>query len=67
MPACWRNLTAEQLAQGFQVTDANPLVGLDGRAALLRRLGALANEKPDVFARHDSARPGGLFDHIARA
>lgn len=57
-------LTAEQLAQGFQVTDANPLVGLDGRAALLRRLGALANEKPDVFARHDSARPGGLFDHI---
>jgi hypothetical protein len=57
-------LTAEQLAQGFQVTDANPLVGLDGRAALLRRLGALANEKPAVFARHDSARPGGLFDHI---
>jgi len=57
-------LTAEQLAQGFQVTDANPLVGLDGRAALLRRLGALASEKPDVFARHDSARPGGLFDHI---
>jgi hypothetical protein len=60
-------LTAEQLAQGFQATDANPLVGLDGRAALLRRLGALASEKPDVFARHDSARPGGLFDHIVAA
>jgi hypothetical protein len=58
------DLTAEQLAQGFQVTPDNPLVGLDGRAALLRRLGALASEKPDVFARHDSARPGGLFDHI---
>jgi hypothetical protein len=60
-------LTAEQLAQGFQVTPDNPLVGLDGRAALLRRLGALASEKPAVFARHDSARPGGLFDHIVVA
>jgi hypothetical protein len=60
-------LTAEQLAQGFQVTPDNPLVGLDGRAALLRRLGALASEKPTVFAPHDSARPGGLFDHIVAA
>ena len=59
------NLTAEQLAQGFQVTSDNPLVGLEGRAALLRALGKLALDKPGVFARHDSARPGGLFDHIA--
>jgi len=33
-------LSAEDLARGFQVTTDNPLVGLDGRAALLRRLGA---------------------------
>ncbi|MBY0335087.1 MAG: URC4/urg3 family protein, partial [Acetobacteraceae bacterium] len=33
-------VTAAQLARGFQVSDANPLVGLEGRAALLRRLGA---------------------------
>lgn len=59
------SLTAEQLAQGFQVDADNPLVGLDGRAALLRRLGALVSEKPDVFARDDSARPGGLFDQLA--
>ncbi len=59
------NLTADQLAQGFQVTSGNPLVGIEGRAALLRALGKLALEKPEVFARHDSARPGGLFDHIA--
>ena len=57
-------LTAEDLARGFQVSEANPLVGLDGRAALLRRLGELALSKPDVFARADSARPGGLFDHL---
>jgi hypothetical protein len=58
-------LTADQLAQGFQVSDANPLVGLDGRAALLRRLGALVKDNPAVFAGNDSARPGGLFDHLA--
>ncbi|MBI1203891.1 MAG: DUF1688 family protein [Rhodopseudomonas sp.] len=57
-------LTADQLAKGFQVTADNPLVGLDGRAALLRRLGALMHEKPAVFAGSDSARPGGLFDHM---
>ncbi|KAI9216548.1 hypothetical protein BC828DRAFT_400965, partial [Blastocladiella britannica] len=34
-----RRLTAEKLAAGFQVATANPLVGLDGRTNLLRRLG----------------------------
>ncbi|MCW5691807.1 MAG: URC4/urg3 family protein [Pseudolabrys sp.] len=60
-------LSAEDLARGFQVTTDNPLVGLDGRAALLRRVGDLIAWKPDVFARHDSARPGGLYDHLAAA
>ncbi len=57
-------LTGEDLANGFQSNGDNPLVGLDGRAALLARLGrcVLANE--NVFAQHDSARPGGLFDHL---
>ena len=30
-------LTANDLAQGFQVSPSNPLVGLEGRAALVRR------------------------------
>jgi hypothetical protein len=55
------HLSADQLAQGFQVTPDNPLVGLEGRAALLRRLGALVAESPGVFAQNDSPRPGGLF------
>lgn len=59
------HLSAGELAQGFQVTADNPLVGLEGRAALLRRLGALIAESPGVFAQNDSARPGGLFDHLA--
>ncbi|HWK96968.1 MAG TPA: URC4/urg3 family protein [Pseudolabrys sp.] len=58
-------LTADDLARGFQVSESNPLVGLDGRAALLRRLGELALSKPGVFAGKDNARPGGLFDYLA--
>ncbi len=57
-------LTLAQLIEGFQVTDDNPLVGLEGRAALLRALGELASNNGAVFARNDRARPGGLFDHF---
>lgn len=60
-------LSADDLARGFQVTADNPLVGLDGRAALLRRLGDLLAWKPDVFAKQDIARPGGLFDYLVAA
>jgi len=62
------DLTAEALARGFQVGPDNPLVGLEGRAALLRRLGAQCLARPDLFARGDTSRPGGLFDVlVARA
>jgi Protein of unknown function (DUF1688) len=58
-------LTSQALRDGFQVSDKNPLVGLDGRAALLRALGQRAAANPGVFGRSDPPRPGGLFDHLA--
>ena len=61
-------LSVGDLERGFQVSADNPLVGLEGRVELLRRLGELIARKPDVFATKDRARPGGLFDHlVARA
>ncbi len=61
-------LTATALEQGFQASGRNPLVGLEGRADLLRRLGRLVSARPEIFGRADAPRPGGLFDHlIARA
>lgn len=53
------------LTSAFQVTDHNPLLGLEGRADLLRRLGRLVAGRPEVFGLSDTPRPGGLFDHIA--
>ena len=58
-------ITADDLARGFQVGPGNPLVGLDGRAALLCRLGEAVAASPDIFARHERPRPGGLFDLLA--
>lgn len=55
-------LSADDLARGFQVSDKNPLVGLEGRAALLRRLGRQCLARPDLFELGDTARPGGLAD-----
>jgi hypothetical protein len=60
------NFSADALARGLQVSENNPLLGLDGRAALLRRLGALVAAKAEVFGSHDTPRPGGLFDRLAQ-
>ena len=58
-------LSGATLAKGFQISGANALLGLDGRADLLRRLGKLVSERKEVFASADTPRPGGLFDHLA--
>ncbi|MFZ5692296.1 MAG: URC4/urg3 family protein [Pseudomonadota bacterium] len=58
-------LTADDLARGFQVDEDNPLTGLEGRTALIARLGRAILDNPAVFAQKDNPRPGGLFDHLA--
>ncbi len=49
-------LTPMDIAMGFQVKAHNPMVGLEGRAELLRKLGGVGLE-----------RPGALFDVVAGA
>ncbi len=55
-------VTGELLGKVFQVSDDNPMVGLEGRAGLLRRLDTQMLARPDLFALEGSPRPGGLFD-----
>jgi hypothetical protein len=50
------------LARIFQVDASNPLVGLDGRAALLRRLSAALESERSIFG--EDARPGALYDTL---
>ena len=60
-----QSVSAAMLSSGFQVTPDNPLVGLEGRAGLLQRLGARVAEARALFGLADSPRPGGLFDVLA--
>jgi Protein of unknown function (DUF1688) len=53
--------TAHDLAQAFQVRENNPLIGLEGRAALIRRLGEAVRREPALA---HAARIGGLFDYV---
>ncbi len=59
-----QSVTAAQLGNAFQVTASNPLVGLEGRAALLRRLGEALQDQPDLFG--NPGRPGHLFDLLTK-
>lgn len=52
-----KRLEAAALAGGFQAGPTNPLLALDGRAALLNRLG-------EELSRQGLTRPGDLFDRF---
>ncbi len=56
-------IDAATLARHFQVAPDNPLIGLEGRGALLRRLAAALADHPDLFGRAP-ARPGNVVDHF---
>jgi hypothetical protein len=58
-----RALVTDHLASAFQVGPSNPMVGLEGRAVLLRRLGEAMSEQPEVFG-DDPPRPSGIFDML---
>jgi hypothetical protein len=57
-----QRLDLRALAQGFQVSESNPLVGLAGRAALMQSLGRALAARPDLFG--PQCRPGGLFSAL---
>lgn len=55
-------IDAKALGEVFQASDSNPLVGLEGRAALLRRLGEALRAQPELFTA--TGQPGHLFDAL---
>jgi Protein of unknown function (DUF1688) len=61
--AALARIDAATLARHFQVDAENPLVGLEQRSALLRRLGKALVERADLFG-PAPARPGHLIDYF---
>lgn len=64
--AALEQIDAASIRDAFQATATNPLLGTEGRASLLNRLGAAVRTRADLFAIADSPRPGGLFDVLAQ-
>lgn len=59
-------VSTASLAEVFQATADNPLVGLEGRVELLRSLGRTLIARPDVFGPTGSrTRIGGMVDALA--
>ena len=60
--AALRRIDAKALAEVFQVGADNPLVGLEGRVALLHRLAEALRARPEIFT--STGQPGHLFDAL---
>ncbi|MEX2454765.1 MAG: DUF1688 family protein [Rhodospirillaceae bacterium] len=58
-------LAPDRLAAAMQVRADNPLIGVEGRTALLRSLGAAIANHPDAYSRNGSVRPGNLIAMLA--
>ena len=59
------HLTESVLADSFQVSVSNPLLGLPGRLKLLHQLGHAVEEQVDFFGGVIS-RPGNLVDYLLK-
>ncbi|KAL0581667.1 hypothetical protein V5O48_000368 [Marasmius crinis-equi] len=57
-------ITIDSLSSGLQVSQNNPLVGLEGRASLLKNLGQALLASPDLFGQE--GRPGNLIDFLEK-
>jgi len=53
-----QDLKTEALAEGFQISSSNPMLGVDSRANLLRSLGKSLLSQPAIFG--EQGRPGNV-------
>lgn len=62
-----KNLTKENIMAGFQANDdSNPLLGIQGRLELLKRLGNVLEQQGSFFPKDSNgySRPGALLDYL---
>lgn len=58
-----QTFTELELTTGFQVNQANPLVGVVGRWQLLQKLGQALTASPELFG-NENPRPGNLVNYL---
>jgi GTP cyclohydrolase II len=60
-----KGLQLKQLQKGFQLSTHNPMVGLEGRFAILQRMGVALEAHPEFFGT-EVPRPGNLVDYVLK-
>jgi hypothetical protein len=58
-----QSLSLDTLKSAFQISESNPLIGVEGRLSLLKNLGKTISEKKELFP---GERPGGLVDYLLK-
>ena len=56
-----RNVNAALLAEAFQISDENPMSGLNGRIDLVKSLADILEKHPEVYGA-ETPRPGNILD-----
>jgi len=60
-----KELNVHRLQIGFQISENNPLIGIEGRCALLQSLGVAMENYQDYYGT-EVIRPGNLYDYIMK-
>lgn len=60
-----KKLNIQQLCNGMQVSQVNPIIGLEGRLGLLHRLADALEANPEFFG-YEICRPGNILDYVMR-
>ncbi|CAD7923141.1 unnamed protein product [Amoebophrya sp. A25] len=56
-------LTQRDMEKGFQISASNPIQSIQGRLALLNKLGDALEQKPEFFGK-ELPRPGNIIDYL---
>jgi hypothetical protein len=60
-----KGLQKKSFSHGLQITENNPMVGLDGRFELLKQLGKALSSHPEFFG-EEVFRPGHIADYLLK-
>lgn len=60
-----KHLSLKEMTKGFQVSEHNPMIGLEGRWRLLRSLGKALEAHPEFFGA-EAPRPGNVVDYVLK-
>ena len=60
-----KHLSLKTFSKGLQITEDNPITGLEGRFKLVKRIGKALESHPEYFG-YEVTRPGNILDWVLK-